>query len=55
MISLIDTNVLLRFFDLADPRNPEIVQAPDVMTKASEETYVCAHSPFLPLSHSYGI
>lgn len=42
MISLIDTNVLLRFFDLADPRNSEIVQALDAMTKASEETYVCA-------------
>ena len=42
MSCLIDTNVILRFFDLADPRNPEIVQALDAITRASEETYVCA-------------
>lgn len=42
MSCLIDTNVILRFFDMADPRNPEIVQSLDAITKASEETYVCA-------------
>jgi len=39
---LIDTNVLLRFFDLADPRNAEIVAAIDAITAATTETYVCA-------------
>lgn len=42
MSYLIDTNVLLRFFDLADPQNAEIVRALDTVTKASEETFVCA-------------
>lgn len=42
MSCLIDTSVLLRFFDLAHPRNAEIAQALDIVTKASEETYVCA-------------
>jgi len=39
---LIDTNVLLRFFDLTDPQNGEIVRALDAVTRASEETFVCA-------------
>ncbi len=42
MSYLIDTNVLIRFFDLTDPRNTEVVSALDVLTRASEETYVCA-------------
>lgn len=42
MSCLIDTNILLRFFDLADPRNAEIVRALDTVTRASEETFVCA-------------
>ena len=42
MSYLIDTNVLLRFFDLTDPQNAEIVRALDAVTRASEETFVCA-------------
>ena len=42
MSYLVDTNLLLRFFDLADPQNAEIVRALDTVTKASEETFVCA-------------
>jgi predicted nucleic acid-binding protein len=42
MKTLIDTNILLRFFDLADPRNAEIAAAIDALTSATAETYVCA-------------
>ncbi len=41
MSYLIDTNVLLRFFDIADPRNTEIVEALDAVTNSTEEIFVC--------------
>jgi predicted nucleic acid-binding protein len=42
MTYLIDTNVLLRFFDLSDSRNPEIVAAIDKITSATSDVFVCA-------------
>lgn len=39
---LIDTNVLLRFFDISDSRNAEVVAAIDKVTSLTEDTYVCA-------------
>ena len=42
MSYLVDTNVLLRLFDLSDSRNPEVVAALDVLTDRTEEIYLCA-------------
>lgn len=37
----LDTNVLLRLFDLDDPRNPEVVMALDCITTGNDERFVC--------------
>ncbi len=42
MTFLIDTNVLLRFFELSDPSNPEIVAALDSLRKSGVPCHVCA-------------
>lgn len=42
MSYLVDTNAILRFFDLTDSRNVEVVGALDVITEETEEVYVCA-------------
>ncbi|MCL5103502.1 MAG: type II toxin-antitoxin system VapC family toxin [Armatimonadetes bacterium] len=39
---LIDTNILLRFFELADPLNTEVVSAVDKLTSATTDVCVCA-------------
>jgi len=39
---LIDTNVLLRFFELQDPKNAEIVNAFNVLRNAAEPSFTCA-------------
>ena len=42
MSFLIDTNVLLRFFELQDPKNDEIVQALNALRNATEPSFTCA-------------
>ena len=42
MSYLVDTNVILRFFNLSDKRNAEVVSAMDAITSAGEDTFVCA-------------
>lgn len=39
---LVDTNILLRFFELADPLNADTVSAVDKLTSAPSDVYVCA-------------
>jgi predicted nucleic acid-binding protein len=38
---LIDTNILLRFFDRQDPRNSDILAALDILTTNNAEVYIC--------------
>lgn len=42
MSFLIDTNILLRFFELQDPKNPEIVGALNVLRNGPDPVYTCA-------------
>ncbi|MBI2843749.1 MAG: type II toxin-antitoxin system VapC family toxin [Armatimonadetes bacterium] len=42
MSYLLDTNVLVRLFDLNDPRNPEIAATLDTLTTNNTKVYVCA-------------
>lgn len=39
---LVDTNVMLRFFDLASARNPEVTAAMDTVTSGANDACVCA-------------
>ena len=41
MSYLIDTNVLLRFFDLKNTLNPTIVKAFDIFSTDQQAAYIC--------------
>ncbi len=42
MSYLVDTNVLLRFFELDDPLNDEIAETIDVLTGSTDDVFICA-------------